>query len=202
MLMAPTLDLEAFVAFAVGGPSKDGQGASRKRRDKKKDKEGADTGASMAVTVPAHLGAVGLERDAVVAGSVKALWTGRVADLIKMREDAASVGNDDRRWLGRTNSGFDRDTSIRWKRRENRPGVPMAVASDGDADDRPDSYHRGNREKRYDGRSTEEESDVFINTSPPGGHTHTFRGMWGGRMRGKLGNWAAYVTFLSSFSLF
>lgn len=200
MLMAPTLDLKAFVAFVVGGPGKDGQ---KRRRDRKKDKEGADAGAVVTVAAPVGPGAVGLayaDRDGVVAGSVKALWTGHVADLIKMREDldstpsTAGLGSDDRRWLGniRSNSGFERD----WKHREHRSRVPNAVASDGDADDHPNSYD--NREKRYDGRSTEEESDVF--TNPSGGHTHTFRGMWGGRMRGKLGNWAAYVSFLFSFS--
>jgi hypothetical protein len=202
MLMAPTLDLKAFVACAVGGPGKDGQ---KRRRDKKKDKESADAGAAMAVTVAAPVGpgAVGLayfDRDCVVAGSVKALWTGRVADLVKMREDldvtpsTAGLGSsDDRRWLGsiRSNSGFERD----WKHREHRSRVPVAVASDGDADDHPNSYDT--RGKRYDGRSTEEESDVF---NPSGGHTHTFSGMWGGKMRGKLGNWAAYVSFLFPFS--
>lgn len=210
-LMAPSLDLEAFVAFAVGGPGKDGQGASRRRRDKKKDKESVDAGAAMAVSVAAPVGpgSVGLayaERDGVVAGSVKALWTGRVADLIKMRDDldgaasTAGLCSDDRRWIGRNSSGFERDTPpTRWKRRENRPGWQMTIASDGDADDHPNSYD--SREKRYDGRSTEEESDVFISPSPPGGHTHTFSGMWGGRMRGKLGNWAAYVTSLTLFSL-
>ncbi|KIM46166.1 hypothetical protein M413DRAFT_441236 [Hebeloma cylindrosporum] len=193
LLMAPTLDLHALVAFVVGG-----QGPSKRRRDKKKDKEAADPNPAIAVTVVPPAGAVGLaytERDAVVAGSVKALWSGRIADLIKMREDldgAASVaglGTDDRRWLGsgvRSNSGFDRDTSTRWKR-QHRPNLSMSVVSDGDAED-----HYDNREKRYDGRSTEEESDVFINPSPPG--HHSFSGMWGGRMRGKLGNWAAYVT--------
>lgn len=53
----------------------------------------------------------------------------------------------------------------------------MGMASDGDADD-----HDRDRAKS-DGRSTEEESDAFL------GGGGSFGGMWGGRVRGKLGSW-------------
>jgi len=203
MLMAPTPDLQAFVAFAIGGAGKD-----PRRRDRKKDREGADPGPVTAVTLPAPAGPASVatayaERDGVVAGSVKALWTGRVADLLKMREDLddPTLGSDNRRRPGsiRSNSDFDKKySSTRWKRRDRRSGLPIAVVSDGDADDHPNSYHR---ERRHDGRSTEEESDVFV--SPGHSHPHPFSGMWGGRMRGKLGNWAAYVFSRSlSFHIF
>jgi len=187
-LMAPTLDLAAFVALAVGvGTGRDGPSARKeKKRERKKEKDGAD---HSLVAIIAYA-----ERDGVVGASIKALWSGRVVDLVKIRDELGSAslapvfatpGVEDRRWLAsiRRNSAFER-----------RPPVPTGVASDGDADIQSSSYRRGIKgERRYDGRSTEEDSDLFA-AAPSGRNTpHTFRGMLGGKMRGKLGNWAAYV---------
>lgn len=155
-LMVPTLDLAAFVAFATaGGISR----RERKRRERRKDSQ--DIGAAGGTAV-AH--AYERERDSVVAATLKALWSGRVTDVIRMREDAEGVGINER-------------SKDKWKRDKLR--AHSGVASDGD-----DSL----KDRKYEGRSTEEESDIVNHGAA--GSVPSFGGMWGGRVRGKLGSWA------------
>ncbi|KJA28281.1 hypothetical protein HYPSUDRAFT_690261, partial [Hypholoma sublateritium FD-334 SS-4] len=95
--------------------------------------------------------------DAGVGASVRALWGGRVGELVRMREEAGV---------------HDAAAAAAAGMRERR-ATPAGLGSDGE-----ESNARSN-----DGRSTEEESEVSNSTG-------AFGGMWGGRVRGKLGNWA------------
>ena len=157
-IVTPTVDLTNFIDSIMGhGSHKDNLRRVKERRRK----ESVDL-------VP--INGTGKERDGVVGGGLKLLWSGRVADIVRMREmdvDFSSCAGTHER---------DRD---RWKRRR-LPG------SDGELDEKG--------RKIFDGRSTEEESEPI---SIPG-HTHSFSGMWGGRVRGKLGSWAGYVVRLFS----
>ncbi|KAF8974543.1 hypothetical protein BDZ97DRAFT_33783 [Flammula alnicola] len=144
------------------------------------------------------------ERDGVVGGSVKALWSGRVVELVRMREEveamldaglglggggatnASSSHLDGKRWRGGLAGGGERDSR---RDRAKRGTSPSGVASDGDESCR-DGVGAGARQ--YDGRSTEEESDAFPNQTVGAGGSgsvHSFGGMWGGRVRGKLETW-------------
>jgi hypothetical protein len=125
---------------------------------------------------------VGREKDGVVGGTLKLLWSGRVADIVRMREMDVDLSPSSYGAVGGAGTherGRDRD---RWKRRRS-----LHVASDGELDEKG--------RKTFDGRSTEEESDNFP-VVPGHTNSHSFGGMWGGRVRGKLGNWAGYVVFL------
>ncbi|TFK75888.1 hypothetical protein BDN72DRAFT_355244 [Pluteus cervinus] len=105
------------------------------------------------------------ERDIVaasVAGTVKALWSGRVWSIIRLREWEAER---DRELIG--NSANDRRSADRARDRA------MGVVSDGDVEGDLD---RG-RHERSDGRTTEEESDPVV---AAGG------GFWGERVQRKL----------------
>ncbi|KAF9567298.1 hypothetical protein CPC08DRAFT_703209 [Agrocybe pediades] len=136
-----------------------------------------------------------------VGGTVRALWSGRIVDLVKMREEAEgiatsgaslrSVSSSLPAGLRPPNALHKRSRSsdaTKWSKQQkqlqkqadmNRRQHPAGVASDGD-----DSSKDRNR---YDGRSTEEESDVFLT---PASASNTFGGMWSGRVKGRLGNWA------------
>ncbi|KAH9482681.1 Protein STB2 [Psilocybe cubensis] len=171
-VMSPTLDLPGFVTLAVG------TGASsfsrREKRARRKSKERARRGESMDIGT----GSAALyerERDHVIAGTIRALWSGRVMELVRMREDAEGTSAAHRLGMGHGDSRTVLAERDKWTRR--------GPASDGE-----ESW----KEKRgYDGRSTEEESDVFnSNSTSMPGSVHSFGGMWGGRVRGKLGTWA------------
>ncbi|KAF8913919.1 hypothetical protein CPB84DRAFT_1840695 [Gymnopilus junonius] len=160
-LMVPTLNLADLVSLATSGAT---SRRERKRREKEKERrrESQDIGAAGGISVAL---AYEKERDGVVAGTLRALWSGRVMDVIRMREDAEGLGIAERskdKWKG----GRLRSYSV--------------VASDGD---------ESSKDRKYEGRSTEEESDVH-NLSAAGGSVHSFGGMWSGRVRGKLGSWA------------
>ncbi|KDR83721.1 hypothetical protein GALMADRAFT_150799 [Galerina marginata CBS 339.88] len=160
-LMVPTTDLAGFVAFALRcGSGVASRKERRNRKSKERRRETVDfNGAGIAV-------GYAYEKDAVVGGTIKALWSGRVVDVVRMREEAegalAGPTQGQGRWIGER----DKDT---WKRDKS------GVASDGD----------GESWKRYDGRSTEEESDN-LGTGAAGGSVPSFGGMF----RGKLGTWA------------
>ena len=160
-IVNPMVDLTSFIHSVMGhGSHKDNI-----RRVKERRKESVDL-------VPMiGMSGVGKERDGVVGGGLKLLWSGRVADVVRMREMDVDLfaGNYER----------DRERE-RWKRQRS----PVHVASDGELDDKG--------RKTFDGRSTEEESDISV-----AGYAHSFGGMWGGRVRGKLGNWAGYVVLFS-----
>ncbi|CAA7259773.1 unnamed protein product [Cyclocybe aegerita] len=208
-VLAPTVDLPGFVSFALGSGSGAGAGGntgasaggSAARREKKQRKsvererrrESVDTGIGIGYAY-AHARERERERDregrdavGAVGASVKALWGGRVADVVRMREGSF----DD---LSPHSSHPHIHGSLghreRWKR---SGGVPLAVASDGDGDE---SYREGGRHGKnlkYDGRSTEDESDTIGGGG--GGHAggssvQSFGGAWGGRVKGKLGSWA------------
>ena len=161
-IVNPTVDLISFIHGVMGN------GGSSIRRVKERKKDSIDL-------VP--MSSVGKEKDGVVAGTLKLLWSGRVADIVRIRETDADLSPSGR---GATTGG-EHD-----KGRDMLKG-PVHVASDGELDEKG--------RKTFDGRSTEEESDIpFV--SGHSGHSHSFGGMWGGRVRGKLGNWAGYMVFL------
>ncbi|KAF8165326.1 hypothetical protein B0H34DRAFT_233731 [Crassisporium funariophilum] len=166
-----TVDLAGFVAVVVGsGTGKDG--TRKSRRKSRERRESIELGAMVGY-------AYGPAKDAIVAGSVKALWSGRVADAVRMREAAADT-NSNTPDVSKRAYGSERERiGERWKRER----LTMGVASDGDADEgEKDVLGNGN------GRSTEEESDIPAHNV--NGSAGSFGGMWGGRVRGKLGNWA------------
>ncbi|KAG6817424.1 hypothetical protein H0H87_009069 [Tephrocybe sp. NHM501043] len=115
------------------------------------------------------------DKDGGVAVSVKALWSGQVDAVIKLREwDAEKVrmalrGTSPRRKS--TNKGEDR-----W------------ALSDGDVDDTPRGGSGGVKSE------TEEESDSVMQQG-------SFRGMWGERMQKKLGSWAGLSKRRGNMSL-
>jgi len=170
-IVNPMVDLTSFINGVIGS-------GNHIRKVKEKKRESVDLGPMM--------GGSGMkEKDLVVGGSLKLLWSGRVADIVRMREtdgdpsSGAAVGG-----AGGSAGTNERDRgrdSDRWKKRR----LPERVASDGEVDDKG--------RKPYDGRSTEEESDSI----PVTGHASSFGGMWSGRVKGKLGNWAGYVVFPS-----
>lgn len=169
-IVDPKVDLTSFINGAIGsGSQKDSI-----RRVKERRKESVDL-------VP------GKEKEGVVGGSLKLLWSGRVADIVRMRETDADLSCGTA--TGGTGGGtgtHERDKE-RDKDRGKRQRLPAHVASDGELDNLMDK-EKG--KKTYDGRSTEEESDSFP-VIPE--HSGPFSGVWGGRVRGKLGNWAGYV---------
>ena len=161
-IVNPTADLTGFIHSVMGhGSHKDNI-----RRVKERRKESADL-------VPT-IGGVGKEKDGVVGGGLKLLWSGRVADIVRMREMDVDLSSGTGGGAGTHDRDRDRD---RWKKQR----LPAHVASDGELDEKG--------RKTFDGRSTEEESDS-ISIS---GQAQSFGGMWGGRVRGKLGNWSGYV---------
>jgi hypothetical protein len=177
-IVNPMVDLTSFIHGVMG------HGSSSIRRVKERKKESVDL-------VP--MSGVGKEKDGVVGGTLKLLWSGRVADIVRMREmdvdlspsgcvSAGGAGTHER------DRGRDRD---RWKRQRS-PVSPAHVASDGEVDEKG--------RKTFDGRSTEEESDNIPVDPGHSGHSHSFGGMWGGRVRGKLGNWAGYVLLFPGLS--
>lgn len=142
---APTRDLATFVLLVAGTArpgTRTGGRAKRLSRDGTLE-HGAGSGAPV--------------EDAGIGASVRALWGGRVGELVRMREEAAV---------------HDAATAAAAEMRERR-ATPAGLGSDGE-----ESNARSN-----DGRSTEEESEVSTGTG-------AFGGMWSGRVRGKLGNWA------------
>jgi hypothetical protein len=156
-IVDPMVNLTSFIHSVMGhGSHKDNL---RRVKERRRRKDSVDL-------VP--MNGIGKERDGVVGGGLKLLWSGRVADIVRMREmdgDLSSCAGTNER---------DRD---RWRRQR----LP---ASDGELDEKG--------RKIFDGRSTEEESEpISIH-----GHTRSFSGMWGGRVRGKLGSWAGYVVLL------
>ena len=164
-IVNPMVDLTSFIHGVLGH-------GSSIRRLKEKKKESIDL-------VP--MGGVGREKDGVVGVTLKLLWSGRVADIVRMREMDGDLSPSG--WGAAGGAGtHERDRGRdRWRRHR-------SLASDGELDEKG--------RKAFDGRSTEEESD---NTPVVPGHSHSFGGMWGGRVRGKLGNWAGYVVFFSWF---
>jgi hypothetical protein len=163
-IVNPMVDLTSFIHGVMG------HGGSSIRRVKERKKDSVDL-------VP--MSGVGREKEGVVCGTLKLLWSGRVADIVRMREmdvDLSPFGYGATGGAGTHERNRGRD---RWKR------LPVHVASDGELDEKG--------RKTFDGRSTEEESDNIPVASGHSGHSHSFGGMWGGRVRGKLGNWAGYV---------
>ena len=167
-IMEGTMDLAWFVGATTAKESF-GHMKKGRRKSKERKRESVDLGVGYGVR--------GREKDAVVAGSVKSLWSGHVADLVQVREWEADRERDGG-FLRAVSGGSERDKD-RWKR------SIMGMASDGD-DDRDRA--------KSDGRSTEEESDAFL------GGGGGFGGMWGGRVRGKLGSWAGYAFLLSALT--
>jgi hypothetical protein len=166
-IVNPMVDLTSFTHGVMG------HGGSSIRRGKERKKDSVDL-------VP--MSGVAKEKDGVVGGTLKLLWSGRVADIVRMREMDVDLSPSGCGVTAGGSGSHERDRGRdRWKR-------PVHVASDGELDEKG--------RKTFDGRSTEEESDN--NPVVPGhsGHSHSFGGMWSGRMRGKLGNWAGYVIFL------
>ena len=167
-IVNPMVDLTSFIHGVMrhGGSS---------RRVKERKKESVDL-------VP--MSGVGKEKDGVVGGTLKLLWSGRVADIVRMREMDVDLSPG----CGATAGGagtHERDRGRdRWK-------TPVHVASDGELDEKG--------RKTFEGRSTEEESDNIPVVPGHSGHSHSFGGMWGGRVRGKIGNWAGYVICFSWF---
>jgi len=230
----PTIDLSSFVTSVLrssaGGSGSGSHNPISRRERRKKEKDRNSLSLRAGESVDLGLGGVGAnitgagssgtslgfyyerERDAnAIGGTVRALWSGRISDLVRMREEAEGVVSN-----GLTSrsvssslpgSNFIPGGSLRppvlhkrsrssdatkWSKqkqeqqeRNRRQLAAGGVASDGD---------REAADYRYDGRSTEEESDVFLN--PPNGaagNIQSFGGMWSGRVRGKLGTWAGYV---------
>lgn len=162
-IVNPMVDLTSFIHGVLGL-------GSSIRRVKERKKDSVDL-------VP--MSGVGREKDGIVGGTFKLLWSGRVADIVRMREmdaDLSPSGCGATRGAGTHERDRGRD---RWRSHR-------SLASDGELDEKG--------RKAFDGRSTEEESD---NIPVVPGHSHSFGGMWGGRVRGKLGNWAGYVVFFS-----
>ena len=172
-IVNPTVDLTSFINGVIGS-------GSHIRRVKERKKESVDL-------VPMIGISVGKDKDGVVGGGLKLLWSGRVADIVRMREMDVDPPSGTGAGGSSVNVGSpERDKerpSDRWKKRS----LPIHVASDGELDD---LMGKEKTRKRFDGRSTEEESDG-IPIIPE--HSTSFGGMWGGRVRGKLGNWAGYV---------
>ena len=166
-IVNPMIDLTSFTHGVMR------HGGSSIRRGKERKKDSVDL-------VP--MSGVGREKDGVVGGTLKLLWSGRVADIVRMREMDGDLSPSG---CGVTAGGLgshERDRGRdRWKR-------PSHVASDGELEEKG--------RKTFDGRSTEEESDNIPVVPGHSRHSHSFGGMWGGRVRGKLGNWAGYMIFL------
>jgi hypothetical protein len=198
-LLAPTADLAAFVRCVAGGlGASNGSGKTHR-----KNRESADfgLGGGAAAAAAATSAAIGIrnpyvhayEKD-VVAASVRALWSGRVVELVRMREEVGALHEPGVPGLGGGADGRgskDKDQAKereRQRRRRRHEMSPPGVVSDVD-----DLWGGTGMARSYDGRSTEEESDLI---SHGGGGPPSFGGMWSGRVRGKLGTWTGLVAFL------
>jgi hypothetical protein len=168
-IVNPMVDLTTFIHGVMG------HGGSSIRRGKERKKESVDL-----VPMPG----VGKEKDGVVGGTLKLLWSGRVADIVRMREMDVELSPSGCGAAAGGSGTHERDRGRdRWK-------IPVHVVSEGELDEKG--------RKTFDGRSTEEESDNIPVVSGHSGHSHSFGGMWGGRVRGKLGDWAGYMIFFCS----
>ena len=171
-IVNPMVDLTSFINVVIGS----GSHKDNIRKGKERKKDSVDLGPMIGIYG-------GKEKDGVVGGSVKLLWSGRVADIVRVREMemdpsfSAGIGAG----TNERDKEKERDKD-RWRKRR----LPERVASDGELDD---MMGKEKGKKTYDGRSTGEESDN-IRVSP--GRSDSFGGMWSGRMKGKLGNWAGY----------
>ena len=128
---APTRDLATFVILVAGTAR---PGTRTGGRAKRLSRDG---------TLEHVIGSGAPAEDAGVAASVRALWGGRVGELVRMREDAAV---------------HDAATATASGMRERR-GTTAGLGSDGE-----ESNARSN-----DARSTEEESEVSTGTGAFGG---------------------------------
>lgn len=166
-IVNPMVDLTTFISCVKG--SRSHKDSVRKVKEKKKDS--VDLGPMIGISA-------GKEKDGIVVGSLKLLWTGRVTDIVRMREmdvDGVGGGTIER------DKEKERDRD-RWKKLR-------LVASDGELDDL-------GKEK-----STEEESDS-IPIVPGHGHTNSFGNIWSGRVKGKLGHWTGYLVYFFPDFLF
>ncbi|KAG6919418.1 hypothetical protein DXG01_006301 [Tephrocybe rancida] len=124
-----------------------------------KDKEGDRGGKGKGRKGRAE-GPAGYREDGGVGVSVRALWSGQVGSLIRLREwevEKERMGNVAER--KRRGAGAERE---------------RLALSDGDVDDSAGAMAKS---------ETEEESDSVMQQG-------SFRGMWGERMQKKLGSWA------------
>ncbi|KAF9485336.1 hypothetical protein BDN70DRAFT_910221 [Pholiota conissans] len=191
-LFAPTSDLAAFVRCVAGSgtgpsiPSSRGSGKGHRKSRESAD-FGLGGGAAVASAAIGYAYAHMHEKD-VVGASVRALWSGRVSDLVRMREEvdamqeSSILGVGDLRGGREKGKDRDKDKEREKEKRRRRGPSPAGVASDGD-----ESYGATGAARSYDGRSTEEESDM-THASQAGG-SQSFGGMWSGRVRGKIGTW-------------
>ncbi|KAG6854767.1 hypothetical protein C0991_001194 [Blastosporella zonata] len=145
--------------------SKDGKGKARKgrRRDRREEGESSLLGYGY--------GGKEKEKDGGVGVSVRALWSGQVNAIAKLREWEIEKGR-----MSIAGSVAER------KRRGESDRYAL---SDGDVDDSAGALAKS---------ETEEESDAAIQQG-------SFRGMWGERMQRKLGSWAGLSKRRGNMSL-
>lgn len=196
-LLAPLLDLNFFVKFITAGEDANVLAGGAVSRKETRTRKGRSSSVKRSLDTE-YVEVVGNDGTAPISGvgaSVKALWTGRVLDLQRMRD----------REISGTGGYLAPKAGKRSKPKRGTVPVPVpgflptstvvdalrgGVASDGD-ESWGARFDGGGVKgaQRYDGRSTEEESDVFQSHSygSGGGRAHAHGGFrWGG----KLGSWA------------
>ncbi|TFK28727.1 hypothetical protein FA15DRAFT_664761, partial [Coprinopsis marcescibilis] len=135
--------------------------------------------------------------DTVVAGSVKALWSGRVAELVRLREYA----NTDPSLhtpiitLRAPSAGSALSAASSWSRTRSKgkhsrkasssTNVNANVHSDGEINNNNNNNNNNNPRSE-----TEDDSEGVYNTAPNASQT-TFGSLLGGKVKGKIGTWTA-----------
>ncbi|KAG6821260.1 hypothetical protein H0H93_002370 [Arthromyces matolae] len=161
-----TYDLDRFLRCLY---SKDGKGKGRAVMGTRRDKKG-DRGDLLSAGL-GYVHAPQKEKDGGVGLSVRALWSGQVNSIIKLREWEV-----EKERMGATGLADGRKRKM-GKERDREKERDRLALSDGDVDDSVIGIGSATLARS----ETEEESDAAMQ--------HSFKGMWGGRMQRKLGSW-------------
>ncbi|KAH6914895.1 hypothetical protein BKA70DRAFT_1141133 [Coprinopsis sp. MPI-PUGE-AT-0042] len=127
--------------------------------------------------------------DTVVAGSVKALWSGRVAELVRVRECAASLDSPTgvvplpaplSSEVSAASSSWSRARS---RRRDHKASSSISVASPSPGR----NVHSDNDLHPLKSDTDEDSEGIYA----PNTANASFGSLLGGKVKGKLGNWTA-----------
>ncbi|KAF8076409.1 hypothetical protein FPV67DRAFT_1604951 [Lyophyllum atratum] len=173
-LLEATNDMGWLVKSLYG---KDGKGKARKAIAKGKERKGKDVGDPLGVGYGYGYTGREKEKDGGVGVSVRALWSGQVTSITKLREWEA-----EKERMGASASGSVAD---RKRERANVRNRDRLALSDGDVDDTVVAAAKS---------ETEEESDSAMQ----GGG---FGGMWGEKVQKKLESWAGLARKRGHMSL-
>ncbi|KAF5388112.1 hypothetical protein D9615_000428 [Tricholomella constricta] len=173
-LLEPTYDLAWLVKSVYG---KEGKGRGRKAIGMGKERRGkerkSDAGDLLGVGYTHGYSGKEKDKDGSVGVSVRALWSGQVTSIVRLREWEIEKGK------------MGSSSSIAGRKRERVSIRERGALSDGDVDDALAATAKS---------ETEEESDVAIQNG-------SFGGMWGEKVQKKIESWKGIARKRAHMSL-